>query len=147
MTRNETKPTDFHSAWNAVRGSEGRKPTHSTVGQNQAIVRHRIIHFPKSSAVPVTKRMSERSVRVKRAVHSKRTNEWPSTYVPILGRSEPLCNGAQCMHCTQFSTLGTLWNIPRKATRQRTYDSNRKMHNCRNDKQQHLGLRTETSFL
>ena len=39
------------------------------VGQNQVVLRHLINHFPM------------------------KTSEWLSTYVPILGCSEPLCTG------------------------------------------------------
>ena len=74
----------------------------ATVGQNQVVLRHRIIYFLTSSGVREgATEWAQRSARAKRAVRSQRmsewceqtnerTSEWPSTYVPFLGSFEPL---------------------------------------------------------
>ena len=53
-----------------------RRRQRRTMGQNQVILRHPIIHCPTSEGV------SKVSKRCKRT--SKRMSEWPSTYVSIL---------------------------------------------------------------
>ena len=50
------------------------------MGQKQVVLRHRIIHFPTNSGV-----------RERCEGMSGWTSEWPRAYVPILGRSKPLC--------------------------------------------------------
>ena len=43
---------------------------------------------------------------------SKQTSEWPSTYVPIIGLSEPPCNGAASLLCIPVQRVQhkTIWN-------------------------------------
>ena len=75
----------------------------------QVILRHQIIHFPTSSGVSErasdwmsTAEHAVRAVRSKQMSErcdcermSKQKSEWPISYVPILGCSEPLCHGAR----------------------------------------------------
>ena len=77
-----------------------------TIGQNQIILRHRVIHCPMSLGVSEqANEWAQRSAQAKQAVWSERmserckwiserTSEWPSTYVSNHGCSEPLWPGS-----------------------------------------------------
>ena len=80
-------------------------PCHCTVGQNQVVLRHLIIHFPMRSGVSewVSEQVNEwaqwsalekRAVRIKQMngrceQAGERTSEWPGAFVSIHGCFEP----------------------------------------------------------
>ena len=66
-----------------------------TMVQNNLILGHQIIHFPKSLGVNkwASKLMSAAELAMSEQCErmSEWMNKWPSTYVSLLGYSEPLC--------------------------------------------------------
>ena len=97
------RPAGQRPVWPAGHGPKraGRAATGKwrlTMVQNSLILRHLIIHFPRSSGVSgqVSEQMSARWSKRSNECFKRMSewmNEWPSTYVPILVCSGPSCNG------------------------------------------------------
>ena len=96
---------DKEDAWVLVERSLRWQERSLHCGTKLSRSRNLIIDFPTSlGVIDQANKWTQRSARAKQAMHSKRmserceqmskwTSEWPSTYVLILGCSEPLWSG------------------------------------------------------